>query len=154
MTKTIETSIEVDAPLRAVYNQWTQFEEFPQFMEGVERVEQKDDTKLHWVAEIGGQTREWDAEISEQKPDDRVAWTSTSGTKNAGAVSFRRLDDARTKVMLQLDLEPEGVVENVGAFFGVIEHRAEGDLQRFKDFIEARGRETGGWRGSVEPRNS
>jgi uncharacterized membrane protein len=150
MPKTIETSVEVDAPLSDVYNQWTQFEEFPQFMEGVESVQQKDDTHLHWVAEIAGQRREWDAEITEQKPDERIAWCSTEGVKNAGAVTFHRLDDARTKAMLQLEIEPEGFAENVGAFLGSIERRAEGDLRRFKEFLEARGAATGGWRGTVE----
>ena len=153
--KTIETSVEVEAPVRAVYNQWTQFEEFPKFMEGVERVEQKDDQTLHWVAEIGGQRREWDAKITEQKPDDRVAWCSTEGTTNSGVVTFHRLGDDKTKAMLQLEIEPEGFAENVGAFLGVIERRAEGDLQRFKEFLEARGGQpTGEWRGTIEGRET
>src|SRR5687767_16012271 len=105
--ETIRESIEVDVPISTAYNQWTQFEEFPQFMEGVEQVQQLDDTHLHWVAEIGGTRREWDAEIAEQKPDERVAWHSTTGAKNAGVVTFHRLDDTRTKVMLQLEFDPE-----------------------------------------------
>src|SRR4051795_9203028 len=106
---TIEESIEIDVPVSTAYNQWTQFEEFPAFMEGVESVQQQDDTHLHWVAEIGGVRREWDAEVTEQHPDERVAWRSTSGTSNAGVVTFHKLDSAKTKVMLQLDVDPEGV---------------------------------------------
>lgn len=147
---TIEQSIEVDVPIRTAYNQWTQFESFPQFMEGVERVQQLDDTHLHWKAEFGGQTREWDAEITEQLPDERVAWRSRSGTTNAGVVTFHRLDDDHTKVMLQLDVEPEGLVETVGDKMGFIKRRAKGDLERFKAFIEQRGSETGAWRGKVD----
>ena len=148
---TIEKSIEVDLPLPTVYNQWTQFEEFPRFMEGVEEVRQVDDTHLHWCAEIGGQRREWDAEITEQKPDERIAWTSRDGAKNAGAVTFHRLDEEKTKVMLQLEFDPEGVAETVGDKLGFVSRRAEGDLERFRDFVEARGQETGAWRGEVEP---
>ena len=150
MTTTVEKSIEIELPVRNVYNQWTQFEEFPQFMEGVEQVQQLDDTHLHWVAEIGGTRREWDAEIAEQKPDERVAWHSTTGAKNAGVVTFHRLDDTRTKVMLQLDYDPEGVVEKVGDAAGVVSSRVKGDLKRFKEFIESRGRETGAWRGKID----
>ena len=147
---TIEQSVEVGQPLRTVYNQWTQFEEFPRFMEGVEEVRQLDDTHLHWTAEIGGQRREWDAEITEQKPDERIAWRSREGAENAGVVTFHRIDDASTKVMLQLEFDPEGVVEQVGDKLGVIERRAAGDLERFREFIEARGRESGAWRGEVD----
>jgi uncharacterized membrane protein len=147
---TVEESVEVEAPLRTVYDQWTQFEEFPRFMEGVESVRQVDDTHLHWKAEIAGAHREWDAEITEQVPDQRVAWRSTSGTTNAGVVTFHRLAEGRTKVMLQLDMEPEGVVETVGDKLGFVGRRAEGDLKRFKDFIEARGVESGAWRGTVD----
>jgi uncharacterized membrane protein len=149
---TIETSIDVAVPLRTAYDQWTQFEEFPKFMDGVESVTQLDDTHLRWVAEIAGVRREWDAVITEQKPDMRVAWTSTSGTKNAGVVTFHHIDDGITRVMLQLDIEPEGIVETVGDKLGVIERRAVGDLERFKEMIEALGRETGGWRGEVDRR--
>ena len=145
----IERSIDVYVPLSTAYNQWTQFEEFPQFMEGVEAVTQSDDTHLHWVAEFGGARREWDAEITEQIPDERVAWTSREGTHNAGVVTFHRLDDTTTRVMLQLDVEPEGLVEQAGDKLGFIRRRATGDLERFKDFIESRGRETGAWRGEI-----
>jgi uncharacterized membrane protein len=147
---TIEQSIEVGVPVRTAYDQWTQFEEFPQFMEGVQAVTQSDDTHLHWVAEFGGQRREWDAEITEQLPDERVAWTSREGTRNAGVVTFHRLDDTSTRVMLQLDVEPEGLLEQAGDKLGFIRRRAAGDLERFKDFIESRGQATGAWRGEVD----
>jgi uncharacterized membrane protein len=146
---TVEHSIEVEVPVRTAYNQWTQFEEFPKFMEGVESVRQSDDRHLHWVAEIGGVRREWDAEITEQHPDERVAWRATSGTSNAGVVTFHRLDPDRTKIMLQLEVDPEGFVEQAGDRLGFVSRRAESDLERFKEFIEARGRETGAWRGDV-----
>ncbi|HEV8471453.1 MAG TPA: SRPBCC family protein [Methylomirabilota bacterium] len=151
---TIEKSIEVNAPLRVVYNQWTQFEEFPRFMEGVEEVRQLDDKRLHWRAKVGGKTKEWDAEITEQRPDERIAWTSRGGAWNAGVVTFHRIDDNRTKVMLQVDYDPEGVMENVGDALGVVGARVAGDLERFKEFIEARGRETGGWRGEIHRRSA
>jgi len=146
---TIEESIEIERPVRTVYNQWTQFEEFPSFMEGVESVTQVDDTHLHWIAEIGGVRREWDAVVTEQHPDERVAWRSTSGTSNAGVVTFHKLADDRTKVMLQLDVEPEGALERVGDALGIIRRRASGDLERFKELIETRGQESGSWRGDV-----
>src|SRR4051794_29738167 len=146
----IEQSVEVQVPIRTAYDQWTQFEDFPRFMEGVESVHQLDDTHLHWVAEIAGARREWDAEITEQRPEERVAWRSTSGTQNAGAVTFHRLAEDRTKVMLQLDVEPEGLVEQAGDRLGFVRRQAEGDLARFKDFIEDRGSETGAWRGTVD----
>lgn len=151
MTTTVEESVEVEVPVRTAYNQWTQFEEFPAFMEGVEEVRQLDDVRLHWKAEIAGVTREWDAEITEQSPDRRVAWTSTAGAKNAGVVTFHRLDDFHTKVMLQLDFEPEGFAESAGSALGIVKRRAKGDLERFKSFIEGRGVETGAWRGEVPP---
>ena len=148
---TIEESIEVEVPVRTVYNQWTQFEEFPEFMDGVESVTQLGDTRLHWVAEILGVRREWDAEITEQIPDERVAWCSTDGTSNAGVVTFHRLSDDKTKVMLQLEVEPEGLAEQAGDKLGILKSQAKGDLKRFKDFIESRGQETGAWRGEVRP---
>jgi uncharacterized membrane protein len=147
---TIEQSIEVDVPAQTAYNQWTQFEEFPQFMEGVEEVRQVDDTHLHWRAELWGKVKEWDAEITEQHPDERVAWRATEGAQNAGVVTFHRLDDDKSRVMLQLDVEPEGPAESVGDALGVVKRRVKGDLERFKEFIEGRGRETGGWRGEVD----
>ena len=146
---TIEESIEIERPVRTVYNQWTQFEEFPSFMEGVESVTQLDDTHLHWIAEIGGVRREWDAVVTEQHADERVAWKSTSGTSNAGVVTFHKLADDRTKVMLQLDVDPEGALERVGDALGIIRRRASGDLERFKELIETRGQESGSWRGDV-----
>ena len=146
---TIEESIEVKVPVRTAYDQWTQFEEFPRFMAGVESVTQLDDTHLRWVADIGGVKREWDAEITEQHPDERVAWRATDGADNAGVVTFHRLDDATTKVMLQLDFDPDGFVEQVGDKLGIVKSQTQADLDRFKEFIEERGSETGGWRGDV-----
>ena len=146
---TIEESIEVEVPVRTAYNQWTQFEEFPRFMEGVERVDQLDDQRLHWVAEVGGRKREWDAKISEQTPDQRVAWYAEGETKHAGVVTFHRLDDSRSRVMLQMEFEPTDFVEKLGDVTGVVRRRVKGDLERFKVFIEERGRETGAWRGEI-----
>ncbi len=143
-------SIDVTAPVSTAYNQWTQFEEFPRFMEGVKSVTQTDDTHLHWVAEVAGREMEWDAEITEQHPDERVAWRATSGAENAGVVTFHRIDDETTRVTLQLDVDPEGIVENVGTALGFLERRVKGDLGRFKEFVESRGTETGAWRGNVE----
>jgi uncharacterized membrane protein len=151
---TIEESVEIDVPVRTAYNQWTQFEEFPSFMEGVESVRQIDDTHLHWVAEIGGVKREWDAVVTEQHPDERVAWTSTGGVSNAGVVTFHKLSDSKTKVMLQLDVDPEGFVERAGDALGFIRRRAAGDLERFKHLIETRGVESGAWRGDVSNQHS
>jgi uncharacterized membrane protein len=145
----VEKSIEVNVPVRAAYNQWTQFEEFPRFMEGVEEVRQLDDKRLHWKAEIAGKTEEWDAEITEQIPDKRVAWTNTSGAKNAGVVTFHYVGPEKTRVNLVLDYEPAGAVENVGSALGLVDRRVKGDLDRFKEFIEARGHETGAWRGEI-----
>ena len=149
MVKVVE-SIDVEVPVRTAYNQWTQFEEFPRFMDGVESVKQKDDTKLHWAAEIAGKRKEWDAKITEQIPDERVAWTSTSGAKNAGVVTFHRLDENKTRATLQMEVDPEGPVENAGAALGVLQRQVKEDLGRFKKFIEERGQETGAWRGEVE----
>ena len=146
----IEASIDVNVPVRVAYNQWTQFEEFPRFMSGVESVTQLDDTRLHWVAKIAGVQKEWDAKITQQEPDQRVAWTSTSGAENAGAVNFHRIDDNKTRVTLTMDIDPEGIIENVGNAVGVPERQVEGDLKRFKEFIEERAVATGGWRGTVE----
>jgi uncharacterized membrane protein len=151
---TIEESIEVNVPLSTAYNQWTQFEEFPEFMEGIESVQQVDDTHLLWTAEIGGQREEWRAEISEQKPDERVAWHATEGRTNAGVVTFHRVDDTTTRVMLQMDWEPEGMKESAGAAMGMDSRRVKGDLERFKELIERRGAESGAWRGEVEQGNT
>ena len=146
----IEKAVEVNCPVRTAYNQWTQFEEFPRFMEGVKSVTQTDDTHLHWVAEVGGAEKEWDAEVTEQHPDERVAWNATSGAENAGVVTFHRIDDETTRVTLQMDVDPEGLVENVGTALGFLERRVKGDMERFKEYIEGRGTETGAWRGEVE----
>jgi uncharacterized membrane protein len=148
----VTKSIDVDVPVRAAYNQWTQFEEFPRFMEGVKEVRQLDDKRLHWHATIGGKDEEWDAEITEQHPDHRVAWRSTSGDLNAGVVTFHQLDANSTRVTVQMDYEPEGLIENIGDMIGVVDRRVQGDLNRFKEFIESRGMETGGWRGDIENR--
>jgi uncharacterized membrane protein len=145
----VEKSIDVDVPVRTAYNQWTQFEEFPRFMEGVEEVRQLDDQRLHWRAAIGGKTEEWDAVITEQSPDMRVAWRSTSGAENAGAVTFQPLSDAQTRVHLTLTYTPEGLVEKAGDALGVVSGRVEGDLRRFKEYLESRGAETGAWRGEI-----
>ena len=150
---TIESSIEVDVPVHTAYNQWTQFEEFPQFMDGVEEVRQLDDTHLHWVAEIGGHREEWDAEITEQLPEERIAWKATAGKGNAGVVTFHRLEDQCCKVMLQLDWQSEGIIEKLGSLLGQDERQVKGDLERFKEMIESRGSETGAWRGEVEQGN-
>jgi uncharacterized membrane protein len=147
---TVEESIEVRAPLRTTYNQWTQFEEFPAFMNGVDEVRQLDDTHLRWVASFGGSSHEWEAEITEQKPDERVAWRNVDGKENAGVVTFHRLDDERTKVMVQMDYVPEGVKEKIGDALGAADRRVAADLERFKALIEARGAESGAWRGEVK----
>jgi len=136
-------------PLNTVYNQWTQFEEFPRFMEGIEEVRQLDDKRLHWRASIGGKREEWDAEIVQQVPDQRIAWRSTSGAPNAGVVTFESLAPATTRVQLQLEYTPQGPAESMGDAMGLLSRRVEGDLQRFKEYIESRGAETGAWRGEI-----
>jgi uncharacterized membrane protein len=150
----VEKRIEVEAPLTAVYNQWTQFEEFPRFMEGVKSVTQLGDDRLHWVAEIAGKEKEWDARITEQTPDERVAWCSEDGAENAGVVTFHRISDDKTKVMMQMDYDPDGVVEGTGNMLGFVGRQLDGDLKRLKDFIEERGRATGGWRGTIDRKAS
>jgi uncharacterized membrane protein len=145
----VKESIDVDVPVRTAYNQWTQFEEFPSFMEGVKEVRQLDDKRLFWRAEVGGKEKEWNAEISEQLPDERIAWHSTTGARNAGVVTFHRISDAKTRVMVQIDYDPEGAVETAGDALGILTGRVRGDLDRFKEFIETRGEETGAWRGKI-----
>ena len=142
-------SVDVNRPIGMVYNQWTQFESFPEFMEGVERIEQRDDTHLHWVVKVGPVTREFDATVTEQHPEERVAWKSDSGPDHAGVVTFHRLDDDHTRVTTQIDVDPEGFLENVGDKLGILKSRVNGDLKRFKEFIESRPDETGAWRGDV-----
>ena len=146
---TVEKSIEVNVPVTTAYNQWTQFADFPKFMENVESVQQLDDTHLHWVAEYGGERQEWDAEITEQVPDQRIAWQSESGVQQSGVVVFEPLDDARTKVTVTMEWEPEGMKEKVGAVIGADSRSVGEDLDRFKEMIEERGVETGAWRGDV-----
>jgi uncharacterized protein (TIGR02271 family) len=145
----VERSVEVNVPVSTAYNQWTQFEQFPQFMEGIEEVRQLDNKRMHWRAQIAGKEKEWDAEIVDQVPDQRVAWRSLSGAPNDGVVTFRPIDANRTEVTLSLDYEPEGILENVGSALGLVTGRVDGDLRRFKKFIEARGAEAGGWRGEI-----
>ena len=148
-TETIEQSIEVNVPIRQAYNQWTQFEEFPRFMEGIERVEQRDDRQLHWVANFGGETHEWDAEVTEQEPEERIAWRNVDGKDNAGVATFHKIDDDTTRLAVQMDFVPEGLKEKLGDVLGFADRRVRGDLERFKEFIESRGQETGAWRGEV-----
>ena len=145
----IEESITVDVPVRTAYNQWTQFEEFPRFMEGVEAVVQLDDTHLRWTAEVAGRTKTWEAEIIEQIPDQKVSWRSTEGAENAGTVKFEPEGAERTRVNLVMNVDPEGPLENLGNALGFLERRVAGDLERYKVFIEGRGQETGAWRGAV-----
>lgn len=147
---TIEESIEVEVPVRTAYNQWTQFEEFPRFMEGVEEIRQLSDTRMHWKTKIAGVEREFDAEVTEQHPDHRIAWRSVDGPSHSGVVTFHRLSDDKSRIMLQLDSEPEGAVEKVGDAVGILKRRVRADLQRFKEMIESRSSETGAWRGNVE----
>lgn len=142
-------TVDVEVPVRTAYNQWTQFESFPQFMEGVEAVQQIDDRHMHWRVHVGPSTREFDATITEQHPDERIAWKSDSGPKHAGVVTFHRLDDTHTRVTTQMDVDPEGFVENVADKLGVLKHRVNSDLERFKHFIEHQGSETGAWRGDI-----
>ncbi len=146
----VTQSIEVDSDVRTVYNQWTQFEEFPRFMEGVEKVEQIDDRHVRWHVNIAGVDREFEAEITEQTPDQRVAWRSRTGVAQGGVVTFHALNDDQTRVTLQMDFDPEGFAEQAADKLGVISMRIKGDLKRFKDFIEGRGTETGAWRGEVD----
>ena len=146
---TVEKSIDVEAPIRQVYDQWTQFESFPEFMGGVERITQTDDRHTHWVTKIDGVEREFDAEITEQHPEERVAWKSTDGKSHAGVVTFHKLNDTTTRVMVQIDWAPEGLIEKVGAATGFDDRQVKGDLERFKTFIESRGSATGSWRGEV-----
>jgi uncharacterized membrane protein len=153
MSKILE-AIDVEVPVRTAYNQWTQFETFPTFMEGVKSVRQLDDQTIHWVAEVAGKQKEWDAKITEQTPDERIAWTAVDGAHNAGVVTFHRIDEGRSRVTLQLDVDPEGPIENVGDALGFVKSHVKGDMERFKDYIEHRGGETGAWRGEVDQTNN
>jgi uncharacterized membrane protein len=148
---TIQDSIEVQVPVQQAYNQWTQFEDFPKFMEGIQSVQQLDDTHVHWVAEIRGETREWTTEITEQRPDEKVAWKTIDGeVKNDGVVSFEQIARDQTRVNVEMDVEGESTAENVaGDLLGVVKSQVRGDLERFKQLIENRDEETGAWRGEV-----
>lgn len=145
----ITQTIDVDVPVNVAYNQWTQFESFPQFMDGVDEVVQKNDTLTHWKISLGGVKREFDAKITEQAPDQRIAWTSVDGPDHAGVVTFHKLDEAKTRITLQMDTTPEGLLEKVGDAVGLTRTNAKADLERFKRFIETSGHETGAWRGEV-----
>ncbi|HEU5211383.1 MAG TPA: SRPBCC family protein [Gaiellaceae bacterium] len=146
---TVEKSIEVNVPVTTAYNQWTQFEDFPKFMENVESVRQTDDRHMHWIAEYGGQRHEWDAEIVEQVPDERIVWQGGGDVQQSGIVMFEPIDAARTKVTVRMEWEPEGMKEKVGAMVGADSRSVGEDLDRFKELIEERGVETGAWRGSA-----
>jgi uncharacterized membrane protein len=146
----VEQSIEVNVPVSTAYNQWTQFEEFPRFMEGVKEVRQLDDRTLEWRAEIGGNEETWTAEISEQEPDQRIAWHATSGVRQGGVVTFHYIDENTTRVMLQMEWEPKNTAEEVGSALGFDDRRVQGDLERFKEYIESRGVESGAWRGEIK----
>jgi uncharacterized membrane protein len=146
---TAQKSVDVAVPISTAYNQWTQFEDFPEFMADVESVTQVDDRHLHWEVEIAGVHRSFDAEITEQRPEERIAWRSTEGTEQAGVVTFHKLTDDETRVTLQMEMEPEGVAETVGDKAGIVGRAVERDMKNFKEFIETRGTETGGWRGEV-----
>lgn len=149
----IEKTVDVNCPLRTVYNQWTQFEEFPRFMAGVKEVKQLDDTHQHWHAEIWGKDKEWDAEITEQVPDQRISWRSTTPeVPNAGTVRFEPVAPDKTRVRLTMEYEPKGIVENVGDAVGIFSARVQNTVEDFKKFIESRGQETGAWRGEIHGR--
>jgi len=145
----IQKSVYVDLPLQAVYNQWTQFEEFPLFMEGVKHVQQLDDKRLHWDVEIAGKRKEWNARITEQIPDQRIAWETEAGENTTGVVSFQADGPNRTQVNLELFYDPKGFVESAGDSIGVVSRRVENDLEHFKEFIENRHHENGAWRGTI-----
>jgi uncharacterized membrane protein len=145
----LHKSIEIDVPVRVAYGQWTQFEEFPSFMENIEEVRQLDDKHLHWRAAISGKEKEWDTEITEQVPDQRIAWRSIGGAKNHGVVMFEPVGADRTRMTVDVEYQPETTMEKVGDMLGMVSSNVEEDLENFKDFIESRGRETGAWRGEI-----
>jgi uncharacterized membrane protein len=146
----VEESIDVNVPVSTAYNQWTQFEEFPRFMEGVESVTQIDDTHLRWVAEAGGKRYEWEAEITEQMPDRKVVWRAVDGHSNSGTVTFEPVDEGTTRITVGMEHEAEGMMESLGSALGADSRRVKGDLERFKELIESRGVESGAWRGEVQ----
>ena len=147
--RTIDESIEVNVPVSAAYNQWTQFEDFPLFMEGVEHVEQLDDTRLHWIAKVGGKTNEWDAKILEQHPDKQISWISEDGKKTRGTVTFEPVGESKARIRLSMSYRAEGLQETLGSAAGLDQRRVRGDLDRFKELIESRGAESAAWRGEV-----
>lgn len=149
MASTVEEAIEVDVPVSTAYNQWTQFEELPKFMESVHEVRQLDDRHLHWRASVAGKEEEWDAEITEQIPDQRIAWRSTGGVHNAGAVTFHKISDSKTRIMLQMDYDPRSIDEKIGNALGLVKMQTKSNLRRFKKLVETRGSETGAWRGTI-----
>ena len=151
MTK-IQDSIEVQVPVQQAYNQWTQFEEFPKFMDGIQSVQQLDDTHVQWVAEIRGETRQWTTEITDQRPDEKVAWKTIDGeVKNDGVVTFEQVGGNQTRVNVEMDVESDSTTENVaGDLLGIVKDQVHGDLERFKQLIENRDEETGAWRGEVQ----
>jgi uncharacterized membrane protein len=149
MASTVEEAIEVDVPVRTAYNQWTQFEDLPKFMDSVHEVRQLDDKHLHWRASIAGKEEEWDAEITEQIPDKRIAWRSIGGVQNAGVVTFHKLSDDKTRVMLQMDYNPRSIDEKIGDALGFVKIQTKNNLRRFKQLVEGRGSETGAWRGTI-----
>jgi uncharacterized membrane protein len=148
----VQDSIEVQVPVQQAYNQWTQFEEFPKFMEGIQSVQQLDETHVQWVAEVRGESREWTTEITEQRPDEKIAWKTVDGeVKNDGVVTFEQVGANQTRVNVQMDVEGESAAENVaGDLLGVVKGQVHADLERFKQLIENRGEETGAWRGDVQ----
>lgn len=149
-SSSIVETIEVNVPVRTAYNQFTQFEDFPQFMKSVKEIRQLDDKHLHWRANVAGEEKEWDAEITEQIPDDRIAWRSVTGVKNGGVVTFHKISDTCTRIALQMDYEPEGPLETLGDAFGAVRMEARSNLANFKELLEKRGGETGAWRGKVD----
>ncbi|MEU9700426.1 SRPBCC family protein [Streptomyces sp. NPDC047981] len=151
----VHATIKVNAPVREVYDQWTQFEDFPRFMDDVEEVRQLDERVCHWRTRIAGATREFETEIVDQRPDERISWRTIGGeVRQQGMVTFQALDEETTRVTLTMDVDPEGVTETAGLALGVVDSRIKGDLNRFKEFIEGRDRATGGWRGKLPPRGS
>jgi uncharacterized membrane protein len=148
--RTIDESLEANVPVSVAYNQWTQFEDFPLFMEGVEHVQQLDDTRLHWVAKVGGKTAEWDAKILEQHPDRQISWISEDGKKTRGTVTFEPRGEGKTLVHLSMSYQAEGPVEQLGSAAGLDTRRVRGDLERFKELVESRGEESGAWRGEIQ----
>lgn len=149
MDSSIVETIEINVPVRSAYNQWTQFEDFPQFMASVHEIRQLDDKHLHWKANVAGEEKEWDVEITEQIPDKRIAWQSTTGVPNGGVATFHKISDNECRVTVQMDYQPEGALEKIGDAFGAVRMELRGNLQKFKEMLESRGKETGAWRGSI-----